>query len=332
MKFHHFQGFEKHLKEVSNEQLGHQFAIVSNSWVERDVLVKLTLKRLSHLYPNYLVETVDFSEGITKVLSSLEYSLFGSSKIVVIKNIDKLLARDLKAFEKVLLGQDPVIFTFTNPLALKGFYPANKKHLVAVDLTLEKPWERQDRLLKWALGYLKKFNVQIQHKDLLELVSAYHSFDLIKHELDKLALFAGSNQKITKEHIDLLCNHSVETTAWKFSESLIFNTSKDVVREGLETCLQLVDLATLFGAFRYHLELALLMKAEGSASHVDSYKNIHKKTLDKYKLALEKLCFKSLSKSYQCLSNYEKLSRLSNISPKTLLNGFVSNLLLERGA
>ena len=102
----------------------------------------------------------------------------------------------------------------------------------------------------------------IDHKDLLELVNSHDCFDLLKHELDKLILFVGENQKITKSHIDLLCQHAIETTAWKFSEALIFYDNNRLIRESLSSCLQLVDLPTIFGAFRYHLELAMLMKSE----------------------------------------------------------------------
>lgn len=332
MKFHHFAAFEKHLQETSDEHLSHLYAIICFSFTEKEVLLKVLHKRLKRKFPDIELEKIDYSKGINAILGAAENSLFCRSKCICIKNIEKISDKESKVLESLVERGDPLILLSDSSLGLKQFYQKCKKDLVVIDLTSEKPWEKEERFQKWALSYLKRYDKSLNSLDMKTLIQSAQTFDDVKQELDKLCLYCQSDKVISQEAFKDVCKFSKQSALWKISEEIVFQKNMTKVSQLFQNAFEISDMQALFGNLRFHLELALLLKSDPKKELDKAYRNIPLKTLEKYKQQIKTLNFDHLKRAFHSLVKHDKLSRLVSTDPKTLTTSLLADITKEKVA
>src|SRR5690606_12214304 len=82
-----------------------------------------------------------------------------------------------------------------------SFYEEVLKHILVLDLTKEKPWDRKARILSWLSGFAKKEKKELSQELADHLYeNTNKDLSLMLQELSKLLCFAKDSTKLTLEH------------------------------------------------------------------------------------------------------------------------------------
>ena len=85
------------------------------------------------------------------------------------------------------------------------FYPKVKKELVILDLSDEKPWDKQKRILTELHDRAKERGKKIS-SDATALLIQYHGNDgaILEQELEKIMTYIGDRSQVEKEDVQTL--------------------------------------------------------------------------------------------------------------------------------
>lgn len=160
-----------------------------------------------------------------QVFDALESFQFFADPIVVLDGVEKWGKKERK---NLCRHFDPTGFFLLGARAkVPEILEEAEKKGVVFDLSLEKPWDREKRLLtmlrekvvqegkKWELGALEL---------LVEKVGLDFSFLL--RESEKLITYVGEKSSLTKEDVDRVCFPSKNATVWQLAEALVWEGKK----------------------------------------------------------------------------------------------------------
>jgi DNA polymerase-3 subunit delta len=246
MKFNQLSAFEKHLEHIHPSHLSDVYLIIDS---EPYVQKKLALKVMQEGEGKELFMAEELSLG--KLKEALETpSLFEKSKCCFIFGVEKLTKNVHDYLSDFVLNPHPQIRLVLTASQMPPFLSKLLKNLITLDLSLEKPWEREKRLIYYVTRTLQKRGISISPV-LAELIikSCGAQVAHLDQELEKLTCYLKRGGEVRREDLDLL-QENFQHSIFKIGELLLENKTKEaleVLHQGqFPTILLIYSLRNLF--------------------------------------------------------------------------------------
>ncbi len=255
MKFQASTSFEKHVKESYPDHLAHLYLFISTCeyekrlWIEH--LTQLLKQKDSHLQ----ITRFDATETSPMIIQDevRTPSLWGGLRVLIVEQIDKV--KPLGLFLDLLNHPAPdvfLIFLASSAKPVAELYQKGKKDLVALDVSEEKPWDKERRLQDWIRDEARKLGKQLSSEVTAELLR-HLGPDLatLHQELKKLVTFVGEKNILERKDVEAICGAKDLTTGWQLAETVVW-------KQPVSLQDKIGDMAFLFpflGQIRYHLQL-----------------------------------------------------------------------------
>ncbi len=319
MKYTAFSGFEKHLSEAFPEHLAPAYFVSCAHGEDRKVILSKMVAQLASK-----AEVVRFPLGsLSKDLFPLvrEQSLFSSIRLFVVDEIT--LEGEEEALARFLQTPPHKVHFFLGLASgkeLKGMADAVKKGAVWLDLSKEKPWEREKRLLASLRDMVLKSG-KVAAPDLLEQLLHLIGGDWqkLEREVEKLIAYVGSKRELHLADLRKVITAIAEQTGWQIAEEIVWGQKGIPEPPTIDTS----ELLALLGAVRYQIQLGWQLASaplDTPPSHLKPYQ------IQKYgKLAHAKpLLF--FERALLQLFELEKLSKSTSLDPNLLITRFSATL------
>lgn len=201
-------------------------------------------------------------------------SLFGEKRGYILESCEKL-KKPLSTYLEKTFPWNGVICALTSSF-LKSDHPlyrlAQEKGVI-VDLTFEKPWEKEARFQKWVIGWAKEKKIACDAKTADVLLKRV-GFDrpLLERELEKIWCFLGERQKMTEDDIRQVVVASKEESSWQFGNALLQRKGGEALYLGKAQLSQGVSLQGLLvqtrSQFQTAYKIASLSHLGASLQHI----------------------------------------------------------------
>jgi DNA polymerase III subunit delta len=321
MKFPSIAAFDKHLKHAFPDHLAPIFMIVMGCDYERrkifDQIAALVRRKDPDLQ---IVRLNGLDHPLKRVHDELfTPSLFGGSTLVIydaadkVKNLDELYSTSFPPKVHFLVGA--AAFKPLGELYLKG-----KKEIVALDMSEEKPWDKERRLQV-------SLAAQGLSPDIVAFLMGHLGSDsaTLDQEVAKLLCYVGDRRPIQLKDVQAICSSRDLLTGWQLAEKIVW-----------ERAAALGDKPTdpnfffpFIGQLRYHLQLGFRLAellAQQSPDIRRHFPSLRPAQLDKFIPVAQSRRPYFFQRGLKALYNLEVASKSTQIDVGALFDYFQSRL------
>ena len=255
MKFQINSAFEKHLKESFPDHLAHVYLFISPCEYEKQLWTAHLIALLKKKDCNLQVTRFNALETSPMMIQDEVQapSLWGGVRVFLVDQIDKV--KPLGSYLDLLSHSAPdviLVFTATSAKPVAELYQKGKKDLVALDVSEEKPWDKERRLQEWIRNAARKEGKELPSEVAAELLR-HLGTDLatLHQELKKLITFVGEKTILERKDVEAICGAKDLTTGWQLAETVVW-------KQPISLREKTGDLGFIFpflGQVRYHLQL-----------------------------------------------------------------------------
>lgn len=279
---------------------------------DRKVILERIAERLKGQQKRF--DTASLKEHILPL--TRELSLFGGRTIYLSYQTEI----EEEALVSYLASPSQAAILLLGVKESKGLGAAAKKGALCLDLSQEKPWEREKRIVSALRECAAKAKKNISPDLLLKLIARVGSdWNLLEQELDKLISFTGSRPEILLADLEGVGSESKTQGVWQISEEIIWGKGFPNL-----PLMETSEALALLGALRYQIQLGWQLCAsplDAPPLHIKPYqvqkygKLSHAKTSPYFESALLRLI------------EVEKLLKTTSLDPRLLLSTFAANLV-----
>jgi len=255
VKFSSIAAFDKHLNEAYPDHLASIFLLVAPDDYERRKNIDKISALVQKKDPTVRIVRLSGLESPLEQVKGelLTPSLWGGLTLVIYEAVDKVK-------HNALLGD---FFAHFPPgvhlvLGASGFkavselYQKGKKDVVVLDLSDEKPWEKERRLQDWLIEQTR-LRQKTLNSDVVQYLMEHLGPDLatLDQELSKLLCYVGEKPRIELDDAKAICGTRDLVTGWQLAEKIVWDRPTGIGEK-------LSDMGFLFpflGQLRYHLQL-----------------------------------------------------------------------------
>lgn len=334
MKFSAVLAFEKHLHASLSTECARSYLISCPSADERKNLiagleVELKKKQQDVEVFSYEARGDGFSQAILQLSTK---PFFCSHVIVVLSEAQEVTKKQKPILEKYLLSPSSfatLILSSSTFKDLSDVYQKTKSELVVLDLSEEKPWDKQRRLQEWLIGKVLKEKKKISAAAVTQLFdSCGMDVALLEQELFKVITYIGRKELIELTDVLTIGSVYVLPTGWQLAEKLVWEEKKESKGEVND----IATLLPLIGQVRYHLQIGRQMAAyhELGKSREEIAKllpQVRSSIFDKYMKVATKRPLQQFEEGLRHLFDIELLSKNSSLAPSLLWDLLASKLL-----
>ncbi len=255
MKFQTSGAFEKHLTQSYPDHLARVYLFISSCDYEKRLWTETLLNVLKKKESQLQTIRFDATETSPMVIQDevRTPSLWGGLRVLYVDQIDKV--KPLGPYLDLMDRPAPdvvLIFAASTTKGAAELYQKGKKELVALDVSDEKPWDKERRLQGWLIEAATQEGKQLPTDVAAELVGQLGT-DLatLHQELKKLSTYVGDKKVIEMSDVDAICDAKDLSTGWQLAETLVWKHPVSLQDKAS-------DLGFLFpflGQVRYHLQL-----------------------------------------------------------------------------
>lgn len=260
--------------------------------------------------------------------------LFGSFALLFFDGVERLKKEEAEGLLYYLINPSHSSFLVLGASSSKilgEMYQKAKKEMVVLDLSDEKPWERQRRLAEELAEEAKKAGKTVSSEAAAYLFE-HVGLDMpgLCQELAKLVCFVGERPLIQKADAEKICVSRVELTSWQLSEKVIWG--KESI--GAEKKEDLSFILPFIGGLRYQLQIGLQLAelAQKGASGQEIARllpQLRPQTLDKYLPIVRQKKAAYFRKGLHALFELEFSAKSASIDLGTLFDRFLAKLRYE---
>lgn len=342
MKYQSAQAFEKHLKEAYPDHLSLVYIVACPFEFERKRLVNKILswfqKRDSRLTLNRRsAATVSLQELLEPFQSQ---SLFPEQSCVILSEVEKLKKPGLEALASSVAHPSSsrihrlVILESASFKNLSDLYHTCKKEVVVLDLSDEKPWDRQRRLKEWLVEKVAEEKKKISTEATAFLFEQIgYEWSCLEQEIEKLICYIGARGTVELKDVEAICSSRPLTTGWERAEQMVWGKE-------IPPADPLMDLSALLmqmGQVRYHLQLGGQLAAyveRGATSHeiqkaLPQLKPAH---FDRYLSFTRQRKSPFFREALAVLFELDLLSKSSSLDPDFLWDYFASKIAILKNS
>lgn len=216
---------------------------------------------------------------------------------------------------------DPQTFLLLGTKETKSLADAAKKDVAWLDLSQEKPWEKEKRLLtvlQEQISQASKIALPDLLPKLLERIGT--DWQTLSQELSKLIAFSGNKKEISSKDLEQISSSPKTKTLWQISEEIIWGKTAFLDYPVLDNS----EALTLLGALRYQVQLGLQLHCHPNhaplPSHIKPYQAQKYGQLAKFKPQAY------FEQGLLALFEIEQLLKTSSVNPRLLFSCFSLNL------
>lgn len=245
-------------------------------------------------------------------------SLFGGEPIVVLDEFEKAGKKELQPlFEQTLTSG----YLLLGSRSKTPYAAAIEKQGIILDLTEEKPWDKEKRISDQLVERVKNAGKQIE-PDALHLFLERLDKDaaLLASEMDKLLCFVGERDLIRRTDVVQISAASRSSTLWQVAEEAIWEgrSFSDLDSASFHGLLPILRSQLQLG-----WKIALLIEGRVPAEEWSSHlPKIWPKTLEKRSSAAARIGSEFFRKGLDKLFEIELLSRTQSTQTGALLDLF----------
>ncbi|MBI5273161.1 MAG: hypothetical protein HY861_04180 [Chlamydiia bacterium] len=250
MRYQNTSAFQKHLTNASPDYLSRCYLILATDDYERSQALRMVLTAL-HMPMVQLVSLSGTEATYREVANALlSPTLFGGLPVVRLDEAEKMGKKDLEMLQNLVEQPDLSGYLLCGARSKLGAVPAFEKRGVVLDLTEEKPWEKEKRLVlqisERALSAGKRLAADAASL-LLERLGTDAA--LLDQEIDKLLCYVGERPTIERADIFRATAERSSATLWQNAEVIVW--------EGGEPPTEAVALQGLIPMIRSQLQIGL---------------------------------------------------------------------------
>lgn len=316
MKFSHLSSFEKHLYEAAPHHLSHVYMVIAPVDFERKKIIETISQAIK---PDTSARFDALEAPIERVIAQLNtFSLLGKRPLTIVDGFDKLKKGELESLLGYLLKPSPFAFLILSGSNLKScqeIYQKAQKEVVLIDLSEEKPWDKEKRLREYLIKEAALKGKTLT-PDLTTHLLSQTGPDMacLSQELFKLVSYVGSKSKITLDDAKSICASYHTMTGWQVAENLIWEKTFSIPAN-VDTSF----LISLIGQLRYHLQIGIQI-SEGTIPYLKSSQ------VEKFTAFTKKYGISYFKKGLEALFELELAAKSSSIAADLLLEIFIAKL------
>lgn len=224
MKYQNLFSFQKHLQSASPDHLCPIYLVILEEDFERTKIMDEILHGFPPTEAPFRFRASEHS--LSELLEELRTpSLFGTKTILFLDELEKLPLSSLKKIDPFLHSDFVFILGARSKKSLASLFPSIEKRGVILDLSQEKPWDKEKRFLELAKRKIGKGGKTISSEELSYFLSKLDpDLALIENELEKLILYGGDRKKIESSDIDAITSERKSFTFWQLSEEMVWQS------------------------------------------------------------------------------------------------------------
>lgn len=289
MLYHSLTAFEKHLSSAAPNHFAPLYLVALAQADERRHLLLQIGKKISKTSPQ-IVESLSLLEELQSL------NLFEQDRLLLCDPVEKIAS--IPSSNVTLLLGAPSWSSFGHLQILA------KQKAIALDLSKEKPWERQKRIRVWLLSHALHAKKTL-HEDALSLLIDRVGLDfaLLRSEIDKAICFIAEKPAIERSDIEQIAPPLPQLITWNTAENAVWGKPEIFESLDLPTYLQLL------AQVRYHLELGLELSSRENLPHIKPYQ------IDKYRSAAQQRGSYYFLRALQTVAQAEMLAKDQTLPP-----------------
>ena len=326
MKYQNLFSFQKHLQNASPDHLCSLYLIILEEDFERMKIMEEILHRFSPVSPpcRFRASEHSFCELLQELRTPC---LFETKTIHFLDELEKLSLDSLRKINLFLKSDFVFILGARSRKSLASFIPTIERRGVILDLSQEKPWDKEKRFFELAKRMIFQRGKTISSTGLFRFFSKLDSdLALIENELEKLILYTAERNKIEHSDIDAITSQKKSFTFWQLSEEMVWQSHF----QSPLPCSQPVDAgffhalcSSLHSQLQAGLQIASLLEQKASLGKISEYlPRIRPKALEKKIFLCRRLGSAFFQKGVEYLFEIELASRNNITSYMALLDLF----------
>lgn len=333
MKFYSATSFLEHLGAAANTNAASLWLICHDEAQERGYI----LNRIKDFFLHHEVKLFSIKQGQGQLAIDelLSFDLFAEKSLVVVEEVDKWDKKGLEALAGAFeaLGESSpveIVLVASQAKGIEPFYKAHDAHCVCLDLSKEKPWDKDKRLAIWCQEIAKR-----QGKTLyLEVANrilerARGDLGLVESELKAVVDLIGDRAVITMQDVQKTGSALPVELSWDFAKKLVYEEAigaSRVFHRGVAD-------NSFASQVRYFLHIGLALCSKGSTKTTSSVMMAINKFSDQKKRNFMQMAQRRgrpfFDKGLKLLAQTEQLIRLGG-KEKALLETFCIQLEKEK--
>ncbi len=255
-------------------------------------------------------------------------SLFGGRSVVFFDEIQSLKPlTPLIHYISSPTANATLILGATSMKPLADLYQKGKKEMVVLDLSEEKPWDKERRLQDFLIA-----NARLQGKNISSDVASFLTEKIgpdmaaLSQELDKLICFTNERPSISLSDAKTLTSSLAQVNSWQLAEKVIWHKQVHSIHDKLSD----LSFSLLFvGQLRYHLQLgykisSLLTQKKPVSDIAKLFPQI--RSLDKYLPIAKERQASYFHQGLLSLYQMELSLKSTQLDPSALFDQFLGSL------
>ncbi|MES2274060.1 MAG: hypothetical protein V4487_07700 [Chlamydiota bacterium] len=328
MRYQNVKSFQKHLSS-SAPRLSPVYLIAISDDYERgkrfDEILKI-LQNSDSLVARFTGVDVSLRD-VFDALSTLP--LLGGEQVVVFDEVEKLSKKELQTLADFLaqgnLSGYLLIGARGKVSHLSGIV---EKAGVVLDLTDEKPWDKEKRLAEQLVDKARNAGKKLGPDVVQELFERLEKDSaILESEVDKLICFVGERPVISREDVLAIAGGGRASTLWQLAEEVVWGDGAKGDPTAIDAASFTPLISALRGQLRTGLAIASLMQERVPADQWGQYlPKIFQKTLEKRSSQAAKFGAAYFRKGLEILFDIELLSRSSSSQYGALFDLFCAKM------
>lgn len=339
MKYNNIQSFEKHLKAAAPQNFSDVYLVNSKEEGERGVALNSLLSSLLQgQESSLLLKTFDCQNTFpfSSVLDELEAASFLQGKpLVQLLNVDRLGKESKEALQRYLEKPAPFAFLVMTASSLATntrMFKLAEKNGIVLHLLVEKPWEKEKRMMDWLAHAAQKEGKKIQAPVCHHMVKQMGvDMVILSQELEKLFCYVGERKEILQEDVSAICMKIPLESIWQMSEGIFqrdcrkaLKVAHSLLEEGQSFFVLLAQLRRQFQT-GFHIA-SLLLKGVAKAEVTKAFPYMTGRILEKNLSQVKSYGFQNYKKGLVHINETDYLSKTSNTSTDLLLEILIVKL------
>ena len=333
MKYLAFEPFKRQLEASFPNNLSKLFLVVSEDNFERlriiDNIICYFPRNSSFSVSRYNSEKISIKEVISNLDSP---SLLGGEPIIVLDEIDDYNRKDildLVSYLKQNVLHCFLVLASKDKKSILTLLSEVDKRGVVLDLTTEKPWEKQGRLANFIIERCAQAKKSIA-SEAKEALLFFVGTDMcsIEKEIEKVIVYVGEKNIIEKDDILSICSNINTVTVWQIAESVIWGNNPFVLNLEKEGVMDNTFFTSLIAALRYNLQegLKLAEALEANLNISQLFASLRPNVLKKRSEVAESCGSIFFKKMLEELFEIDMLSKSGSMSLNALIDYFRAKL------
>jgi DNA polymerase III subunit delta len=335
LRFQQIAPFQKHLQtSLQMSQAPKAYLIVYAQREERRRILENIIENLQKTFEGASASFLDAEEvPWSQVADQLNTrSFFASHVIVVWDGIKQLSDKAQEAVLHYLQHPSDSAFLLLGGESAKVFskvYKDAKQELVVLDLSEEKPWDKQKRLQQEILMKLASEKKKITPDALSHLfLLCGNDAVALESEINKCLCFIGDRTTIQEQDVLSIGSCSVSANGWQIAEQVIWDAEAEIPFPSID----LSFLLPFIGQMRFQLQQGRLLelyihKGLSPEQISEALPSIRPAQLQKRLAKVRSRGFGYFEKALAELFEIELLAKNSSLSPRILFDLLLSKLL-----